>query len=84
MGNSMERRDILLKAFMIMLENYENDLEFCEVLARDVGVGAVPGSAFFKEPINHLIRLHFAKSDETLNAALNRLEKMKTIIKKRS
>ena len=31
-GNSMERRDILLKAFMIMLENYENDLEFCEAI----------------------------------------------------
>ena len=28
----MERRDILLKAFMIMLENYENDLEFCEAI----------------------------------------------------
>ena len=75
-------------AYYVLLDiseyGYKDDLEFCEVLARDVGVGAVPGSAFFKEPINHLIRLHFAKSDETLNAALNRLEKMKTIIKKRS
>ena len=53
---------------------YESDLEFCEVLARDVGVGAVPGSSFFREPVNHLIRLHFAKKDETLNEALNRLE----------
>lgn len=35
---------------------YESDLEFCEVLARDVGVGAVPGSSFFKEPVHHLIR----------------------------
>ena len=25
----MERRDILLKAFEIMLENYENDFDFC-------------------------------------------------------
>lgn len=39
-----------------------------------VGVGAVPGSSFFREPVNHLIRLHFAKKDETLNDALNRLE----------
>ncbi len=53
---------------------FENDLEFCEVLARDVGVAAVPGSSFFREPVNHLIRLHFAKRDETLYAALNRLE----------
>lgn len=65
-------------AYYIMLDisefGYESDLEFCEVLARDVGVGAVPGSSFFREPVNHLIRLHFAKKDETLNEALNRLE----------
>ena len=48
-------------------------MEFCETLARDVGVGAVPGSSFFREPVNHLIRFHFAKKDETLNEALNRL-----------
>jgi aspartate/methionine/tyrosine aminotransferase len=74
-------------AYYVLLDisefGYKDDLEFCQVLARDVGVGAVPGSAFFKEPVNYLIRLHFAKDDATLNAALNRLEKMKTIIKKR-
>ena len=32
------------------------------------------GPAFFREPVNHLIRFHFAKRDETLCAALNRLE----------
>ncbi len=65
-------------AYYILLDisefGFENDLEFCEVLARDVGVGAVPGSSFFREPVNHLIRLHFAKRDETLLEALNRLE----------
>lgn len=55
----------------------DSDLEFCEMLARDVGVGAVPGSSFFREPVNHLIRLHFAKKDETLLEALNRLERLK-------
>lgn len=64
-------------AYYIMLDisefGFESDLEFCEVLARDVGVGAVPGSSFFREPVNHLIRLHFAKRDETLRAALERL-----------
>ena len=59
---------------------YESDLEFCEVLAREVGVGAVPGSSFFKEPVNHLIRFHFAKKDETLLAALNRLEHLRVKI----
>lgn len=53
---------------------YEDDLEFCEVMAREVGVSAVPGSSFFIEPVNHLIRLNFAKRPETLDAALERLE----------
>ena len=49
------------------------------MLARDVGVGAVPGSSFLREDVNHLIRFHFAKKDETLNEALNRLEKLKKL-----
>ena len=42
-----------------------------------MGVGAVPGSSFFHEPVNHLIRLHFAKQESTLAEALNRLEGMR-------
>ena len=68
-------------AYYVLLDisefGYDSDLEFCEVLARDVGVGAVPGSSFFREPVNHLIRLHFAKKDETLTEALNRLESLR-------
>lgn len=63
---------------------FESDLEFCEVLARDVGVGAVPGSSFFRENVNNLIRLHFAKKDGTLYEALNRLESIRRKIPKRS
>jgi len=50
-----------------------NDTEFCEWLVREVGVAAVPGSSFFREPVNHLIRFHFAKRPETLIAAGERL-----------
>jgi len=64
-------------AYYILLDisefGYEDDLKFCEDLARLVGVGAVPGSSFFKEPENRYIRFHFAKKEETLNEALNRL-----------
>ena len=60
---------------------YENDYLFCEDLARKVGVGAVPGSSFFRENINHLIRVHFAKQDETLNAALDRLADIRSKMK---
>ena len=58
------------------LKKGETDLEFCERLAKDIGVGAVPGSSFFKEDVNHLIRFHFAKQDETLLEALDRLSKL--------
>ena len=72
-------------AYYVMLDisefGYENDLTFCEDLAAKVGVGAVPGSSFFREPVNHLIRFHFAKNDETLYAALNRLERIKVLKK---
>jgi len=72
-------------AYYILIDisefGYENDLEFAEVLARDVGVGSVPGSSFFKEPENRYVRLHFAKKDETLNEALNRLETIRQKIK---
>lgn len=47
-------------------------------------VGAVPGSSFFREPVNHLIRFHFAKKDETLNDALNRLETLRSKIPARA
>ena len=61
---------------------YESDLVFCEDLARKVGVGAVPGSSFFKEPENRYIRFHFAKQDATLNAALDRLAEIKNKMKR--
>lgn len=53
---------------------YDSDVQFCEDLARKVGVGAVPGSSFFKEKVNNYIRFHFAKKEETLTAALERLK----------
>ena len=68
-------------AYYVLLDisefGYDSDLKFCEDLARLVGVGAVPGSSFFREPVKHLIRFHFAKRDETLLEALNRLESLR-------
>ena len=68
-------------AYYVMLDisafGYDSDLQFCGDLAAKVGVGAVPGSSFFREPVNHLIRFHFAKKDDTLNEALNRLETLR-------
>ena len=71
-------------AYYILLDisefGYESDLAFCEALAEKVGVGAVPGSGFFREPVNRLIRLHFAKKEETLYEALNRLENIRKVL----
>lgn len=55
------------------------DLEFCEWMIREIGVAAVPGSSFFKEEVNHLIRLHFAREKSTLDEALSRLERLKDL-----
>lgn len=64
-------------AYYVMLDisefGYTDDFAFCEDLARKVGVSAVPGSSFFREPVNNYVRFHFAKKDETLNLALDRL-----------
>ena len=72
-------------AYYVLLDigeyGYDSDVAFCEDLAAKVGVGAVPGSSFFREPVNHLIRMHFAKNDETLYEALNRLENIRTLKK---
>ena len=51
----------------------KDDVKFCEWLAQYVGVAAVPGSSFFREDVHNLIRFHFAKQDDTLNEAINRL-----------
>ena len=59
-----------------------SDLEFCEWMIREIGVAAVPGSSFFKEPVNHLIRLHFARQTETLDEAIRRLGRLKEYVRK--
>lgn len=56
----------------------QTDVEFCEEMARKVGVACVPGTSFFKENVNDIIRVHFAKKDDTLMEALNRLSDIKT------
>ncbi|AWN40895.1 aminotransferase [Methylobacterium durans] len=51
-----------------------DDAAFCETLVRRHGVAAIPVSAFYAEdPVRNLVRLCFAKSDATIDAALDRL-----------
>ena len=71
-------------AYYVMIDVSEygvkDDTRFCEWMAEHVGVAAVPGSSFFKEDIQNYIRLHFAKNDDTLNEALERLSHFKDIV----
>ncbi len=59
------------------LKKGQTDVEFCEGMARKVGVAAVPATSFFNEKINNIVRLHFAKEDATLLEALDRLSHIK-------
>ena len=69
-------------AYYVMVDVAEfgvkDDMDFCEWMAKNVGVAAVPGSSFFREDINNYVRLHFAKKDETLMQALDRLADLKS------
>ena len=71
-------------AYYVMVDctayGVKNDREFCRWMAKEIGVTAVPGSSFFHEPVNHLIRLHFSKSEEILSEIGKRLKKLKSLI----
>jgi aminotransferase len=68
-------------AYYVMLDisslGFATDTEASEWLIRDIGVAGVAGSSFFREPVNHLIRFHFAKSAGTLQAAGERLLRLR-------
>lgn len=72
-------------AYYVMVDisefGYGNDYDFAVDLARKVGVGSVPGSSFFKEDVHDYVRFHFAKKDETLKAALDRLVEIRNKMK---
>ena len=69
----------------LLLPQFEGytDLEFCEWMIREIGVAAVPGSSFFREPVYNLIRLHFAREKNTLDEVIRRLSRMMVLLNKR-
>lgn len=64
-------------AYYVMVDisslGFARDTEAAEWFIREVGVAGVPGSSFFREPEHRFIRFHFAKKEETLRAAGERL-----------
>ena len=56
-----------------------NDLEFTKYLVREIGVAAVPGSSFYRDPKDGAqhVRFAFCKKDATLDEAARRLLKLR-------
>ena len=51
-----------------------DDVTFCNRIIDEAGVAAIPISAFYPDdPVTHLVRLCFSKSDATLDQAIERL-----------
>jgi len=55
------------------------DDEFSEWLTRDIGVAPVPGSSFFRDPVDgrHLVRFAFCKTEDLLEEAAERLQRVR-------
>lgn len=58
----------------------KSDYDFCVELSQKIGVTPVPGSSFFKDDKNDYVRFHFAKNDDTLIEAINRLRKINDLL----
>ncbi|MGD8702495.1 MAG: aminotransferase class I/II-fold pyridoxal phosphate-dependent enzyme [Desulfosarcina sp.] len=71
-------------AYYVMVDctdlGVSDDNAFCRWMAEKVGVAAVPGSSFFHEAVNHLIRLHFSRSEEILAETGKRLKNLKSLL----
>jgi len=59
---------------------YDDDIEFCRMLPAKVGVAAIPCSGFFvdRRRGRHLVRFAFCKTDEVIDAGLERLKGLST------
>jgi aminotransferase len=57
----------------ISAAGFASDRVAAEEMTKRLGVTGVPGSSFFREPVHRYIRFHFAKKDETLHRAGERL-----------
>jgi len=58
---------------------YPDDVAFTQHLVKDIGVAVVPGSSFYRDAHDgsQQVRFVFCKRDETLNAAAERLKKLR-------
>jgi aspartate/methionine/tyrosine aminotransferase len=59
---------------------FSDDVTFTKYLVSEIGVAAVPGSSFYRDPKDgaHQVRFAFCKRDETLDEAAKRLTKIRS------
>jgi aspartate/methionine/tyrosine aminotransferase len=75
--------DLPQGAYYVMTDisnfGFETDVEFTKFLIREIGVAVVPGSSFYHNADlgAQKVRFCFCKKDETLEAAAERLQKLK-------
>jgi aminotransferase len=60
---------------------FKTDSEASEFFIKTIGVAGVPGSSFLREPEHRYLRFQFAKKDETLHAAGERLLRVREHIR---
>jgi aspartate/methionine/tyrosine aminotransferase len=69
-------------AYYVLLDisslGFTCDHEAAKWIIQHIGVAGVPGSSFFREPIHQYVRFHFAKKEETLRAAGEKLQALAT------
>jgi aminotransferase len=71
-------------AYYIMTDisafGFPDDFAFAKYLVEEIGVAAVPGSSFFRNPADgkSILRFTFCKKEETLAAAAAKLSQLKT------
>ncbi len=71
-------------AYYIMADisgfGFPDDVEFTRYLVKEIGVGAVPGSSFYRDPKSgsQQVRFTYCKKDATLDEALRRLGKLRS------
>lgn len=82
--NAGFRCDMPEGAYYVMTDisnfGFANDIEFTKHLIRGIGVAVVPGSSFYHRPEmgSQMVRFCFCKKDETLEAAAERLERLRS------
>jgi aminotransferase len=70
-------------AYYIMTDifafGFSDDVAFAKYLVKEIGVACVPGSSFFHDPVDgrSIVRFTFCKKEATLQAAAERLVKLR-------